>query len=243
MELAGIAEAVSGKTQVCPLTGTSCLWYFFKIERYERRGKNSRWVTISSGRSTDVFGLRDNTGLALVVPFNAEVTPRRHQQWRGETLSPTEGPSERGFFSGFGSYRYTQDLILPDDPVYVLGWFETLSGLPVSGTSLIEKLRQLKQNPKDLLSRFDSNKDGEISLEEWDVARATVESDLHRQAANVPSVPDVHTLRSPPPESETPFLISSFSQEELAGTYKRRAFLWVVGFFVFGSFTVGILFH
>ncbi len=178
-----------------------------------------------------------------MVPFNAEVTPRRHQQWRGSTPSPTGGPAEGGFFSDFGSYRYTQDLILPEDPVYVLGWFETLSGLPVSGATLVEKLRDLKKNPKELLARFDSNKDGDISLEEWDAARQTIEADLHRQAANTPAVPDTHTIHSPPPESESPFLISSFSQEELAGTYKRRAFLWFIGFLACGAATVGILFR
>jgi hypothetical protein len=242
VELSGTAEAVSGKPQVCPLTGTSCLWYFFKIERYERRGKNSSWVTVSSGRSTDVFGLRDNTGLAVVVPFNADVTSRRHRQWRGSTPSPLAGPSAGGLFSGGGSYRYTQDLILPGDPVYVLGWFETLSGLPASGTSLIEKLRQIKRNPKELLSRYDLNKDGEISLEEWDAARSSIEAELQRQAATSPTVPDVHTLHFPPPESQSPFLISTFSQEELLVTYKRRALLWVTGFFVFGSLTVYFLF-
>ena len=243
VELSGTAVAVTPKNSVCPMTGTSCLWYFFKIERYERQGKNSRWVTISEGRSTDVFGLRDNTGTALIAPFNAEVTPRLHRQWRGSSPTPTADSDAGGFFSGFGSYRYTEDLIVPDDNVYVLGWFETLSGTPAPRTDLNEKLRRLKQNPKELLARFDTNKDGEISLEEWDLARASVEAEMQRETANLPSAPDVHTVHSPPPESDTPFLISTFSQEELAGTYKRKALLGLLGFFAFGSIAIGIFFR
>jgi hypothetical protein len=242
VELSGTAVAVQSKTQVCPLTGTSCLWYFFKVERYERRGKNSQWVTISSGRSTDVFGLRDDTGTTLVVPMNAEVSPRRHRQWRGSSPSPTTGFEEKGILSHFGNYRYTEDLILPEDHVYVLGWFETLSGLPSSGPNLNEKLRELKQNPKELLARFDTNKDGDISLDEWDAARASIEKEMHQEASKVPPVPDVHTIHSPPPESDMPFLISSLSQEEVAGTYKRRAGLWLVVFLACGAVAVGILF-
>ncbi len=242
VELSGTAVAVQAKTQVCPLTGASCLWYFFQVERYERQGKNSHWVTISSGRSSDVFGLRDLTGLALVAPLGAEVTPRHHRQWRGHSPSPAAGFEEKGFLSGMGNYRYTEDLIRSDDFVYVLGWFETLSGLPSAGSNLNEKLRELKRNPKELAARFDSNRDGEISLEEWDAARSKIEEELRQESAKVPSTPDVHTVHSPPPESNTPFLISSFSQEELAGTYKRRAFLWLVGFLACGSIAVGIFF-
>lgn len=242
VELSGTAVAVQTKTQLCPLTGSSCLWYFYQVEHYERRGKNSSWVTVASGRSTDVFGLRDDTGTTLVVPMNAEVTPRYHRQWRGSSPSPTTGFEEKGFMSHFGNYRYTEDLILPEDRVYVLGWFETLSGLPSSGPHLNDKLRELKQNPKELLARFDTNKDGDISLEEWDAARALIEKEMHQEAAKVPSVPDVHTIHSSPPESDMPFLISSLSQEEVAGTYKRRAGLWLVVFLACGAVVVGILF-
>jgi len=242
VELSGTAVAVQAKTPVCPLTGAACLWYFFKVERLERQGKNSQWVTISSGRSTEVFGLRDNTGIALVAPLDAEVTPRSHRQWRGHSPSPSLGGEEKGFFGGMGNYRYTEDLILPDDPVYVLGWFETISGLPTVGSTLNDKLRELKRNPKELLARFDTNKDGDISLEEWDAARAKIEGELHQEAAQILATPDVHTIHSPPCESTTPFLISSFSQEELARTYKRRAFFWLLGFIVGGSVAVGIFF-
>lgn len=243
VELSGTAVAVQSKTQVCPLTGASCLWYSFKVERHERRGKNSHWVTVSSGRSTDVFGLRDDTGTTLVVPMNAEVTPRYHRQWRGSSLSPAAGFEEKGWMSHFGNYRYTEDLILPDDQVYVLGWFETLSGLPSSGPSLNEKLRAIKQNPKELLARFDANKDGDISLDEWDAARSLIEKEMRQEAAKVPPIPDVHTIHSPPPESDMPFLISSISQEELAGTYKRRAGLWLLVFLACGAAAVGIFFR
>lgn len=126
--------------------------------------------------------------------------------------------------------------------MYVLGWFETLEWF--SRCRVRRWLRNgLRRTPKNFWPDLIQTKTGDISLEEWDAARQTIEADLHRQAANTPAVPDTHTIHSPPPESESPFLISSFSQEELAGTYKRRAILWVIGFFIFGSFSVGILFR
>lgn len=242
VELSGTAVGVQGKTHVCPMTGASCLWYFFKVERYERSGKHSRWVTISSGRSADVFGLRDETGIALVAPMDAEVTSRWHRQWRGSSMNPVAPAEKGGFFSGGGSYRYTEDLILPDDPVYVLGWYETISGTPSTSIDLNGHLRRLKQNPQELIARFDTNKDGEISLEEWDSARASVEEGLRREADNRPAVPDVHTVHSPPPESGTPFLISSVPPEELAGVYRRRALFGLIVFLVCGGIVVGFFF-
>lgn len=243
VELAGTAVEVQGKTHICPMTGASCLWYFFKVERYEQAGKHSRWVTISSGQCSDVFGLRDETGMVLVAPMNAEVTARWHRVWRGSSMNPVAREEKRGLFSGLGSYRYTEDLILPNDPVYVLGWFETLSGMPSSSIDLTGHLRKLKENRKELLARFDANKDGEISVEEWDSARASVEADLRREAGNRPAAPDVHTVHSPPPESGTPFLISTLPQEELAGAYRRRALFGLVAFLVSGGIVVGFIFR
>jgi hypothetical protein len=240
VELAGQAVPVEKKTAVCPLTGASCLWYFFKVERYENRGKSSSWVTISSGRCSDVFGLEDRTGMALVAPFGAEVTPHHTRQWRGSSPMPAAGPDSGEFFSGFGSYRYTEELILPGDFVYVLGWFETIHGASAAVSDLNEKLRALKQNPRELLARFDTNKDGEISVEEWDAARAIVADELRRVAMNLPLVADVHTVVSPQ-DSDLPFLISTVSQEELAKRYKRRAALGLAGFLGFGGAAVWAL--
>lgn len=242
VELSGTAVGVQGKNQVCPMTGASCLWYFFKVERYERAGKHSQWVTISSGQSSDVFGLRDETGMAIIAPMLAEVTSRWHREWRGSSMRPADREEKGGFLSGLGSYRYTEDLILPGDPVYVLGWFETLSGMPSSSIDLSGHLRRLKQNPKELIGRFDANKDGEISGEEWDSARASVEAELRHEADNRPAAPDVHTVHSPPPESGVTYLISSYSPEELAGTYRRRAFLSLVVFLVCGCVVVWFTF-
>jgi hypothetical protein len=240
VELSGRAVPIEGKIAVCPLTGASCLWYFFKIERYERRGKSSGWVTVSSGRSSDIFGLEDRTGTALVAPFGADVTPFHRRQWRGSSPTPSSGFESGGLFSGFGSYRYTEELILPDDFVYVLGWFETIHGASSSIPDLREKLRALKENPREMLARFDTDKDGEISVEEWDAARAIVAEEIQRVAMNLPPMPDVHTVVSPQ-DSDLPFLISTISQEQLAAKYKRRAALGLAGFLGFGSAAVWAL--
>ncbi|MBL8023524.1 MAG: hypothetical protein JNK54_04475 [Elusimicrobia bacterium] len=241
VELAGTAVAVEGKTLVCPLTGNRCLWYSFKVERYESRGKSSSWVTLSSGQSSEAFGLQDETGTVLVVPFDATFRLRQYRRWKGSTASPLAPGGDRGFFSGFHSYRYTEELIVPGETVYVLGWFESLSGTSSLQGDLHEKLREIKRKPQEMMARFDSNKDGMISGEEWDAARAVVEAEMDRERALIPPSADVHLVRSPPADTHTPFLISSFSQEELATTYKRRAWIALGSFLAFGSISVFVL--
>jgi hypothetical protein len=236
VELCGRARVLEKEPVVCPLTGSACLWYSFKVERYERRGKNSRWVTISIGRSVQPFALEDETGRALVVPMGAEVTPTHRRQWRGSSATPSPPYGESRFFFA-GSYRYTEEFILPDDQVYVLGFFETVQGGQAPAGALSEKLREMKQNRAALLERFDRDKDGEISLEEWDAARAAAEEAIRREALQAPPTAPCHTVTQPA-QSDLPFLISAVPQSELAGRYRRRAAFSLAGFLGFGAAAV-----
>ena len=56
-----------------PFTNSDCTFYRYTIERYEKRGKHSSWVTISKGDSCfSPFYLEDETGKVLVSPKGAE---------------------------------------------------------------------------------------------------------------------------------------------------------------------------
>jgi hypothetical protein len=222
VHLEGRARPLNGKPTLCPLTGTPCLWYAYRVERYQRSGKNSRWVTVAQGRSLDLFGLEDETGKAVVHPARAEVIPARRRVWRGHSPSPLAEPT--GFFGALfaPSYRYTEELIVPEETLRVLGWFQSLDGT-VRGPSVNERLRALKADAATLLARFDTDRDGQISVEEWDAARAVVEAEAREAALRAPAGPVVHTVTLSP-ESGHPFVISALPAAALARRYRWSAF-------------------
>lgn len=228
VHLEGRARPLNGKPTLCPLTGTSCLWYAYRVERYQRSGKNSRWVIVSQGRSLDLFGLQDETGVAVVHPARAEVIPARRRVWRGHSPSPLAEPT--GFWGGLfaPAYRYTEELIVPEETLRVLGWFQSLDGT-VRGPSVNDRLRQLKADPGALLARFDTDRDGQISLEEWDAARAVVEAEARDAALRAPAGPVVHTVTFPP-DSGHPFVVSALPAAALVRRYRWSAFGAALGF-------------
>src|SRR5689334_6443470 len=68
----GLVE-LSGRAQrevvlYAPFSNVDCVAYYYQIERYERRGKSSRWVQIASGNSFACpFYIEDDTGKVLVA--------------------------------------------------------------------------------------------------------------------------------------------------------------------------------
>lgn len=240
IELHGVAEHVAGRTLACPLTNTVCVWYRYTVERHQRRGKKSEWVIVESGRSAELFYLRDETGAALVHPGSAEITAKFRRQWRGASPRPTAPFGETGFFAGaFGSYRYTEEMIFPGDSVYALGWFQTRTAGP-TGPSRAARLQALKADQNALLSRYDRDKDGHISAEEWDAACAAVDQDLAAAAAAAPPALPVHTM-SMPADGDTPYLISTVPQAELAARYRRKTFFFLLGFLGAGAWAVSMI--
>lgn len=238
VEIIGRADALNDKMVTCPLTGASCLWYSYKVQRHEKRGKHSRWVTVREGQSLDLFAVEDETGRAVVHPARAEVTIQTRREWRGQSPDPVAPFYESAWF---GSYRYTEELILPGETVYVLGWFQTVDGTS-RGPDVSERLRQLKSAPAELLARFDRDRDGEISGEEWDAARAVVEADVRAAALAQPAGPAVHTV-TVPPDAELPFMISTIPQEELIRKHRNAAVLGLLGFLVLGGASVWFFFR
>lgn len=239
VHLGGRARPLGGKTPLSPLTGTPCLWYSYRVERYQRQGKNSHWVTVSQGRSLDLFALEDDSGTAVLHPARADVLAAHRRVWRGHTPTPTAEPAGLwGALMGAG-YRYTEELIFPDEPLRVLGSFQSIDGTS-RGPTVNERLRQLKADPAALLARFDADRDGQISVEEWDAARAVVEEEARAAALRAPAGPVVHTVTQPP-ESGHPFIVSALPPDALVRRYRWAAVGGVVGFLAALAATVWLL--
>ena len=113
-----------------------------------------------------------------------------------------------GFFVSLmgPSYRYTEELILPEESLRVLGSFNPSTAPPADPT-VNERLRQVKADPTALLARFDADRDGQISVEEWDAARKVVVEDEPAPGLRAPAGPIVHTITLSPnraPSSSPP---------------------------------------
>lgn len=257
VELKGSARTNGPALIPAPLTATPCLWFEYKVERKRRSGKRTSWSTVRKGRSDESFFLDDGTGRCVIFPEGAEVTPEVEQVWYGATEHPGRPPSGSasthsiggfrlevsGFSFGTRRYRFTEKRIHDGDPLYGIGWFETVT--PGSETTLAEETRDelsaLKRDRKTLLARFDVDRDGEIDLAEWDAARDAVQREVVAARAERSATESaVHTLMKPP-ERRQPFLLSTHPESKLVGHYRTMA--WVGGVFLagFGSFVAWIV--
>jgi len=245
-EIEGTGRALNGEPLRSPLTFTPCLWFDVLIERRESSGKNRRWVTAERHRSDQLFLVDDGTGEAFVDPDHARVIEHEKKRWKARGLRPG---GSRGPFHGFGDdyYRYTQRLVLPDQPLYVLGWLETRGhGQVASMTDAIEHRR------RDLLTqwkardeerdRFDLDGDGEISEREWQwamrLARAQAEKEVREADAERLGSANVVNLMRRPGNGE-PFIVSGLSQHDLVRRKTVRAGGYLVG--AFGLFVIWLI--
>jgi len=226
VELEGSARLMEGPPIIAPLTKAKCVWWHFKIEEKRRTGKNSSWVTISSGRSDDSFELDDGTGRCVVIPDGANVIPHRSDIWYGSSASADVPPAlGRGWLRQmYSPYRYTEERLHNREPVYALGAFRT----NVAGADPFDEKLDLKElldkwkHDKAMMALFDVNKDGKVDQKEWDAARRMATKkvrDEHVQRAV--ETPDLHLLAKP--RDGRPYILSGAPQAALIRRYRLYA--------------------
>src|SRR6185503_7239383 len=154
VELFGRAEMLPGVPVLSQLSSTSCCWYCFEIEE---KTSDNKWSTVDSGKSVAHFALIDDTGQCVVSPDGAEVLTNHHKSW------------------AHGNRRYNEWLLLPAGILYAIGEFSTSTAAAISASEersdVSAKLADWKSDSKQLLERFDLNRDGKIDMKEWELAR------------------------------------------------------------------------
>jgi len=249
-ELIGIARK-GEHTNISPLSSQLCLWWHYKIERYQSSGKNRHWVTVENKRSDASFHIEDSTGICRVDPESAEMSTYHKRVWHGSTRRPVGGQTLKAKphflmtnIGGFGKrYRYTEYLLKDGDPLYVLGHFGTDTGgiRTLTPEQLAgDILRHWKQDFPALLKRFDINKDGELNADEWQLARHAAKweaQDQHKEAQNEP---EKNSL-SQPVHKGLPFIISSHEQKKLGSKFRYSAILSALGFLMAGAMSTWLL--
>jgi hypothetical protein len=206
-----------------------CLWYRYKIEKYQSSGDSSGWSKVEDGSSDDLFLIKDNTGICRVDPDKADVSVSSKNRWYGRTRYPGGFNRRTSFFNK--DYRYTEERIHSGDPLYIVGLFQTIRGPSVSEVKsgkVAELLKLWKSNHNKLIQRFDRNNDGEIDLAEWEEARQQAIQQVEEQHEQGESVA-LHLLTSHP-GVRYPYLIATKSQRDLVTKYRIRAACYLIGF-------------
>ena len=202
VELVGRGEYFGESPLMSKLTQLPCLWYRYRIER---RDSEKNWKTEDSGESCDSFMLRDDTGVCVVDPEQAEITTQHRDQWQQ------------------GDRRYTEWKLLKQDCLYAIGEFHTQGGSTLTFDTRAELNALLAEWKKDmpaLHARFDLDQDGELSMDEWLLARQAAKREVEKKKCEAQAQPDIHIIGQP--RDGKLFLISNLTPDRLS----RRYLLW-----------------
>lgn len=207
VEISG--RAVRRYAVVAPQTGVNCVWY--RLRRYRCDHRN-RWQLIGEESSGPIpFAVADATGTVLVDPAGADIRPGEKQEG-GDGAAMSLGASRAG------AEKWVEETIPEGVTLYVLGFADLRRERAVTLQDRVgERLRSLKQSP-ELLQRFDADNDGRISLDEWEAARATIETEesrAHLQAGAGPRPQSAALVIGAPPQRRLPFVIAQ-SRDEAA---------------------------
>lgn len=231
VELEGKGKSSPDHPIFSPLSNHRCLWYHSTVERketiLEQKRTRIEWKILYQHTSDQPFLLDDGTGTCLVDPKDAEITSNEKLIWHGDTEWPTRTQvldNDSAIVAMTKRYRYSEQLILPGQRLYILGTLQTQS--PATEKSVQQIARDLlnhwKQDQQQLLENFDTNQDGEIDQVEWEAARKQAFSQARTIHKQLQHQPDVHQV-SCPKNGSRPFIISVHPQTALIARYRRHA--------------------
>lgn len=242
VEFHGHSRLLPGPPIVAPLSSERCCWWWFQIEQRQKDQKGrTRWVTIEKKVSDELFLLDDGTGECVVDPVGARVIPSLSRRWRGRQPRPLGVPKKTSWLDS-GDYRYSERLVRYGDWLYAIGSFNTQTALRHDDETrdVSALLAEWKRDKRMLLHRFDTNRDGDIDLQEWEVARKAAIAQVRAEQVERSIAPDLHVLSAP--RDGRPFILSTKTEHELTRGLRRRGIAAVAGGIVLGGlFCFGLI--
>lgn len=205
VELVGRAGVAPDELILSPFTATACIWYRYRV--YEKTSSQSAWREIDSGVSHASFEISDGNGACRIDPDDAEVIG-------AETRVTYEDGHKR-----------VEEMLFGGGLVYVLGELSTSGGSHTvlsASEDVGSLLAAWKQNPVRLRQRFDLDRNGEIDLREWELARRLASRTVEREHREIRSAAEDHDVRAP--VNGSLFLISALPPH----TLRRRYLRWSV---------------
>jgi hypothetical protein len=198
VELAGKTSIDTDSLILSPLSGQRCVWFRYIV--YEKIEDD--WRKLSENTSPYTIQLKDGTGTCQVDADGAEII----------------GATQR--ISYEGNYKHDEHLIYGGNNLYVLGELTTVGG---ASTPLNLKedvshlLAEWKNNKAELIKRFDLNKDGEIDLREWELARREAVRQVQLQHRDIRASSGVNVVRAP--HDKKVYIISTISPQKLRSKF------------------------
>jgi hypothetical protein len=210
VELIGIGRPVGGTPVYSPQTGLPCLWYELTVE--ERDNEHDEWRRTHYEVSDASFILDDGSGRCVIDPEHADIITAQHNVDRQ------------------GGTRTTLRVLIPGTRLYALGHFSTDTGTSPQAvhTAVGERLTQWKSD--GTAKRFDLDGDGELNLDEWELARAQARREILRERSDPAMQGDIHALT--PPADGRWFAISDIPPKRLAQRMRLTAWASLAAAFV-----------
>jgi len=202
VELTGRASGGASELLRSPFSATECVWYRYRV--LERDGDND-WCEVERGASTTTFELSDGSGVCRVDPEHAELLGAH----RRETIRDHQ--------------KQVEEMLLRGSSIYVLGEFRTLGSTDTAlsaSADVSALLADWKKDRAELLRRFDADGNGEIDLQEWEVARRQAIKTVEQQHHEMRQTSELSVVRAP--ADGRMFLISTLPPHQL----RRRYFWW-----------------
>lgn len=223
VELHGVAREIDGVR--APISGRPCAWFRYRIERRQRRGSRSEWVTVDSGDSSDrPFHLEDDTGRVRVDPAGARFEVERdlfetNPQMNAAlvALCTQQGIDLTSAWLGSASrLRVSEWRLEEGDAVFVTGVAQARHGLlDERRFQIAARLAEAKQDAATMAA-LDVDADGHVSVDEWEALRRRVVQEVDA----VPVVDRVVVARDC--VGQTDFVISDRGERALVRSLRWR---------------------
>src|SRR3989338_4951327 len=176
VEIYGEVIPSKGQLLKSPFSNHDCVYYKYEIQELRRSKRSTYWATIKSGEKGAYFFLKDNTGMVLVNPADAEIDIPLDFETR--TLNAKNNPALGAFFTsinfsasgflGFGrTLKYIEYYIAPKDKLFIMG---TAGDNPFveEGTGEYNEANIMIQKGKDQIYYLsDSNEKDLLSKLKW----------------------------------------------------------------------------
>lgn len=227
VELIGNTKMIDGPVIASPLSGKTCVWFRYIIEErrttHSKNGRRTSWVKIKEQVSDELFLLEDETGQCVIDPEDADVITDNKNRWHNDKVIPRR--------------RYTEWLITQNEHLYAIGLFKSITHIEQQKVreQVSDLLRQWKKNdPNRLVHLYDTNKDGEVDMHEWQQVREDAEKQVKQQNNDFGSL----NVLASSPQHDQQFILSTLPETHLVNRYKQRALLCLAGFISGGSLIV-----
>jgi hypothetical protein len=248
VEIIGTIKYLADQPIQAPLTNKDCAWYSYKIEKkvhtYTGKTSTTKWKIIKQEISERPFQCADDSGTCMINPKAAEVYPSDDNTWYGNAKWPAGGPTNNTSIFSSGNYRYTEERLYANDPLYAIGLFHTVDPNKAHGDASNEVravLSAWKQDQTTLHERFDENQDGHIDEREWDGARLAAHAYVYEQRLKRADRPAINIMTATD-DYRRPYILSVKPPLQMSKSFRLKAAGCTLGFVVCAPLSAWMLF-